>query len=452
LDNITVQMVITVRPAPSNGSTDLLAAPIAVSAVAVVAGAAYALLVARRRRSRASGRGLSDAAPYVVPGSDRPAPPPPPPKPSEVEAQIAVAREAISELEQLGVETNRATKMLGLAISFFADENLEMASQYSKKAAKLARDQKQRKESEVDEETARRFVTDTQKMLESTETAGLNTKEAKKLFGLSISFLAEGNYVTGMQYSKKVRRILEELQLRQETVPATKEAVEAGLESAEASIAELRRIGEDTAEAERLLDMARTFVQEEDYQPARGHLLKARATVSGLKEKGRPFTAQQWKDKLNILKERMEKFKGDGLRTEEPMKMLRHSESFALQGNLEVASQYVRKAEKLLNDMEDRAKTYALKKEAPAVGPLRCPRCGEESEADWVVCAYCNARLKAEPPATPDGGLPLPPDAIPKTEGEIRIARPVEDDEEHPANGPVREVKKAVKLIRPGNR
>jgi tetratricopeptide (TPR) repeat protein len=321
-----------------------------------------------------------------------------------------------------------------------------MASQYSKKAVKLARDQKQRLESEVDEETARRFVTDTQRMLETDDTAGLNVKEAKKLFGLSISFLAEGNYVTGMQYSKKVRRILEELRERLDAMPATREAVEVGLESLQASIAELKRAGNDTGGAEGLLDMARMFFQEEDYQPAREQLLRARALVLALKEKDRPFTAPQWKDVLTRLKEKTDRLRGDGLRIEEPMKMLRLSESFALQGNLEVASQYIRKAEKLLSDIEDRARARSQKKETVDTGPPRCPRCGEESEADWVVCAYCNTRLKAEPPAAPDGSMP-PPDV-----GEIRIARPVEENEQRSTGAPVREVKKAVKVIRPGNR
>ena len=450
LENVSVQLSVTVRPAPTAGKADSLFAPVAITSIAVAAGAAYAVIATRRRKRTARpGRGRFETVPYVIPGSETRAPPPPPPTASEVEAQIAVAREAIQEIERLGVETSRATKMLGLASSFLADDNLLMASQYSKKAAKLAKDQKQRLESEVDEETARRFVTDTQKMLEMDESAGLNIKEAKKLFGHSISFLAEGNYVTGMQYSKKVRRILEELRQRQETVPATKEAVETGLASLEASIAELRRRGEDTGEADMIVQLARTFAQEEDYQPARQHILRTKAIIAGLREKGKAFTAQQWKERSMTLKERAEMLKDDGMRTSEPLKMLKLSESFALQGNLEVASQYVRKAEKLLNDIEDRARTQVLRKDAPMIGPSRCPRCGEPTEPDWVVCAYCNTRLKAEPPSTADGTMPA---ASTTPAGEIRIARPVADDGQGSPEGTVREVKKVVTVIRPGKR
>jgi len=116
---------------------------------------------------------------------------------------------------------------------------------------------------------------------------------------------------------------------------------------------------------------------------------------------------------------------------------------------LEVASQYVRKAEKLLNDIEDRARTQVLRKDAPMIGPSRCPRCGEPTEPDWVVCAYCNTRLKAEPPSTADGTMPA---ASTTPAGEIRIARPVADDGQGSPEGTVREVKKVVTVIRPGKR
>jgi tetratricopeptide (TPR) repeat protein len=447
LENISVQVTITVRPAPAQRATDSLLAPVLIVALAAATGAAYAVASTRRRKAAAGPAKASAAGvPLVVPGSETRPPAPPPPSPSEVAAQISAAKEAITELERLGIETSRPTKMLGLASSFLADDNPQMASQYSRKAAKLARDMKERLESEVDEETARRYVTDTQKMLELDDSAGLNVKEAKKLFGLSISFLAEGNYVTGMQYSKKVRRILEELRQRQETVPATREAVQNGLEALEASIAELRRAGEDVNELERLVDMARMFHQEEDYHPARQHLQRARAIVSGMKEKGRPFTAQQWKEFHTALEERAGRCRNEGLRTAEPLKMLKLSESFALQGNLEVASQYVRKAQKLLDDIEDRARTRPPTGQKQLIGQTRCPRCGEETEGDWVVCAYCNTRLKAEIPAAGGAAGPV---AGPRAVEQIRVARPVEDDLQEALGGQDGAGKKAVKVARP---
>jgi hypothetical protein len=109
------------------------------------------------------------------------------------------------------------------------------------------------------------------------------------------------------------------------------------------------------------------------------------------------------------VKSRVEKGKNEGLRVAEPAKMLKFSESFALQGNLEVATQYVRKAQKLLDDMDARARVDASKP-PQAKGPPLCPRCGEETEPGWAVCAYCNLALK-----TP--------------EKEVRVAKPVDDGE-----------------------
>lgn len=405
IENVSIQMTVRVSAGVRASTSGEFLAAMVVAVVASAAGGAFALIARRRRRvAPAPPPGPPGTSPYIVPGSDRPAPPPQPLTAAEVDGQIAAAREVMAELEQLGVETSRTTKMLGLASSFLADGNLEMASQYARKTAKLARDQKQRKESEVDEETARRFVNETQRMLDRNDAAGLNVKEAKKLFGLSISFLAEGNYVTGMQYSKKVRRIIEDMLDRQAALPVTGEGVDAEMEFLKVTIAELRRAGDDTEAAEKELEMARLFFKEKDYQPAMDRVLKARSLVQDLKEKGRPFTAQQWKEKLNQLKLRVEREKDEGLRTEEPMKMLKFSESFALQGNLEVASQYIRKAEMLLNDMGDRARVDAQRREGPVKATLSCPRCGEEVEPDWMVCAFCNARLKADRPAGPAEG------------------------------------------------
>jgi hypothetical protein len=448
LENVSVQIEIRIQSLSSSTSFSYLTAPFVITAVVAASGILFAVLARRRKKQVPASRpGLTEAAPSVVPGSERLAPPAPPSTAVEVEAQIAAARTAVTELEQLGVETSRATKMLGLAISFLADGNLEMASQYSKKASKLARDQKQRKESEVDEETARRFVTETQKMLEVNETTGLNVKEAKKLFGLSISFLAEGNYVTGMQYSKKVRRILEELRERQAAMPATNESVSAELESLGAITASIQRAGENILEIEKELDMARMFWHEQDYKPAMEHVSLARILVQDLKEKGRAYTPQQWKDKLNMLKERIERSKGEGIRMEEPAKMLRLSESFALQGNLEVASQFIRKVEMLLNDMGDRARVDAQKREGPTKKAPHCPRCGEGVEADWVVCAYCNARLKADVPAAPEAKTSRT--RATGTPGQIRVARAVDDPQEWTTDRRRQGTQNVLKVARP---
>jgi hypothetical protein len=400
----------------------------------------------------------ADYAPAVVPGSEKAGPPPPPLTPEEVESQIAAARGELSELEKLGVDTVRTVKMLALAESFQADGNIEMASQYAKKTAKLARDQKARRESEVDEDTARRFINETQMMLDASNASGQNVRQAKKLMGLSISFMADGNYVTGMQYSKKVRKMIDELRDREERPPLTVDSVNREMDAAEARLAELRRAGETPSQAETELDTARMFLDEGDLPPAMVHAARARTMARDMKETERPLSPQQWRDRMAILRERVERQKADGLRTAEPLKMLKFSESFALQGNLEVATQYVRKAEKLMDDIATRAKVDASKP-GPDKGQMICPGCGEDIEADWVVCAYCNNILKPgaewrpgagtgiagtgepdraagqESRATGAAGETAPKDAGPPERGipppakEVRVAKPVDDGE-----------------------
>jgi len=384
--------------------------------IVVIAAIAGAYALSRRPKARPGEapeagppESRAEIAPVVVPGSERLPPPQPPPTAAEVESQISAAKVEVVDLEQLGIETVRTTKMLGLAESFLADGNLEMASQYAKKTVKLARDMRSRKESEIDEDAARRFITETQKMLDGMDASGINVKPVKKLMGLAISFMADGNYVTGTQYSKKVRKMLDEIRHRQQMPPVTREALDHEIGAAAAMIDLLRKAGDDPSTPEEELGTARMFLEEDDLPPAMEHASKALTLAREMKETERPLSPQQWKDKVAQVRERVEKGKSEGVRVAEPAKMLKFSESFALQGNLEVATQYVRKAERLLDDMDARAKVDASRPE-PVKGPPRCPRCGEEIEPEWVVCAYCNQSLKP-------GGK------------EVRVAKPVDDEE-----------------------
>ena len=425
--NMSVTQVVDVRAPQSQFNYSFLYAPL--SFVILIAAAAGAYVLARRRKTLPGerpdeGAPVSGAeyAPVVVPGSERLPPAPPPPTAAEIESQVAAARAEVADPDQLGIEIVRTTKMLGLAESFLAEGNLEMASQYAKKTVKLARDQRARKESEIDEDAARKFITDTQKMLDGMDASGVNVKPAKRLMGLSISFMADGNYVTGMQYSKKVRKILDELRQRQQAPPVTLDAVDREIQAAVALIAELQRAGEDHSAAEEEVGTARMFLEEDDLPPALEHASKALALARDMKEKERPLTPQQWKAKVAAVREMVERGKAEGIRVAEPAKMLKFSESFALQGNLEVATQYVRKAEKLLNDMDARARVDATKP-GPTKGPLLCPRCAEEVETDWVVCAFCNMNLKA-------------------VDRQVRVAVPVDDEEA--ASGKVAKVARPV--------
>jgi 6-phosphogluconolactonase (cycloisomerase 2 family) len=411
--NVSATQIIDLRAPPDEAGLASVYGMLAV--VAVIAAAAGAYILARRRTappapSPEAPPSGARGEPTVVPGSERLPPPAPPPTAEEVGLQIAAAKAEVVDLDQMGIETARTSKMLGLAESFLADGNLDMASQYARKTVKLARDQRSRKESEIDEESARRFINDTQKMLDSLDPAGTDLKPAKKLLGLSLSFMADGNYVTGMQYSKKVRKMLEEIRDRRKEPPPTREKVVKEMAAAEALAAELKRAGDDASGVEDELGTARMFLEEDDLQPALEHVLKASALGRAVKDKERPLSPQEWKEKVARVRERVEKGKNEGLRVAEPAKMLRFSESFALQGNLEVATQYVRKAEKLLDDMDARAKVDASRP-GPPKGPPRCPRCSEEIEADWGVCPYCNLNLRP-------------------VEKEVRVAKPVDDDDE----------------------
>lgn len=411
--NITAVQLVEVKAPPAETDYSFLYTLLTVLLVAAAAGGAYAYI--RRRGARpAAGADLTpaeaaaDYAPVVVPGSERFPPPPPPPTAAEVEAQIEAARVEVADLEEQGIDTVRTTKMLGLATSFMADGNLEMAAQYAKKTVKLARDQRSRKESEVDEDAAKRFIADTQKQLDGMEASGINVKPAKRLMGLSISFMADGNYVTGMQYSKKVRKMLEEIYEREAT-PATLEAIERDLEAARRAVEDLRRDGEDISQIEQELETARLFLEEEDLPPAGERVRKALELARGLRETERPMTPQQWKERMAAARERVERGRSGGLKVAEPSKMLKFSESFALQGNMEVATQYLRKGERLMEEVDARARVDASRPEPPK-GPAVCPRCGEEVEADWIVCAFCNLKLK-EPPK------------------KALVAKPVDDEE-----------------------
>ncbi len=385
VENVTTSMVVRVE-APVVGLNPITIA-LPAAALCAVAAIVY-MVVARRRRARAS-------APAVVPGTEV-SPPPPPATKEEAEAEIATAKGALAELEEAGVDTIRASRMLRLAESFLADGNPDMAAQYARKTIRLARDQRERKESEVDEETARQFVNLTQHMLDEAEAAGIEVREAKKLFGLSMSFLAEGNYVTGMQYSKKVRKILSELRERQR-LTLTREDVEKEIRDVERLLEALEsdeeaRGSPELGAALECLGIARMFLEEGDLPPAMDALMKARGTAKNLADKGRVLSPKEWKERLVRLRKGLEDFRAEGLRTSEPQKMLKLSESFALTGNMEVASQYIRKAEKLMKDIEARAKAGAAKPKPPP--PPKCPECGEEIESDWLVCAFCNYSLK----------------------------------------------------------
>ena len=409
--NATATAVVEVHASSAGFNYAYVLVPLALFLALGLAVTAYA--IGRRRLARsgpaqAVGQPVShaDYAPAVVPGSERVGPPLPPPTAEEVEANIAAARGELTELDALGVETVRTVKMLALAESFLADGNLAMASQYAKKTVKLARDQKSRRESEVDEDTARRFIGETQKLLDSSNVLGANVKQAKRLMGLSISFMADGNYVTGMQYSKKVRNMLEGLRERDGRPTTDPETVKREIEAAASLLAGIGRAGEPPSQAETELDTARMFLDEGDLPPAMEHAVRARALARDMTERWRSLTPLQWKDRMAVLKERVERQRADGLKTSEPLKMLKFSESFALQGNLEVATQYIRKAEKLMDDMAARARVDASRP-GPDKGRMTCPRCGEDIEADWIVCAYCNKNLKPdnEGPASPEPGL-----------------------------------------------
>ncbi|MGQ9582652.1 MAG: FG-GAP-like repeat-containing protein [Thermoplasmatota archaeon] len=417
VENVTTSMVVRAEaPAPEFDPVMLVIPTVALGAVLALG--AYTAL--KRRRARAY-------APAVVPGTEV-SPPPPPATREEAEAELLAARAAIAELDEAGGDTVRASRMLGLAESFLADGNPDMAAQYARKTIRLARDQKERKESEVDEETARQFVNLTQHMLEEAETVGLEVREAKKLFGLSMSFLAEGNYVTGMQYSKKVRKILTELRERQK-LTLTREDVEREVAEAERLLEALRDDEEagmspEADAARESLGIARMFLEEGDLPPAMDAAMKARGTARNLMDKGRTLSPKEWKDKFRRLGGRLEEFRAEGLRTSEPQKMLKLSESFAMTGNMEVASQYIRKAEKLMRDIEARARADAAKPEPAPV--LRCPECGEEIEEDWLVCAFCNHALK---PLREKGTGRSGREGRLGEEGPApRVAKPVDDD------------------------
>ncbi|MEM3042547.1 MAG: FG-GAP-like repeat-containing protein [Thermoplasmata archaeon] len=434
VENSTTALTVRVEAPPSGVNALYIALPVVAIAAALAGFLVYAV-VSRRSRARAQ-------APTVVPGTEY-VPPPPPATREEAEAEIAAARNAIKELEEVGVDTVRASRMLALAESFLSDGNPDMAAQYARKTMRLARDQKERKESEVDEDTARQFINLTQRMLEDAEEAGLEVREAKKLFGLSMSFLAEGNYVTGMQYSKKVRKILAELRERK-AVTLTREAVEKEQAEAGRLLALLEKeVGEEEwPELERVresIELSRMFLEEGDLEPAMEAASKARGAAKALKEGGRPLSPQEWKERLRALRARLEELRGEGLKVSEPQKMLKFSESFAMSGNMEIATQYLRKAEKLVRDMEERAGAEAVPEEktaapaearAPALPPALalCPECGERVEEDWVVCPLCDHPLKnAPPPAQAGQGEGAPRVARPvENGGEPRVARPVQ--------------------------
>ncbi|MBM4248645.1 MAG: PKD domain-containing protein [Euryarchaeota archaeon] len=411
--NVSTVQLLEVRARPAVAEHSFLYTLLTVVLLSAAAGGVYVFI--RRGRARPAraldatpSEAAAEYAPVVVPGSERFPPPPPPPTAAEVEYQIEAARAEVADLEEQGIDTVRTTKMLGLASSFLAEGNLEMAAQYAKKTVKLARDQRSRKESEVDEDAARRFVADTQQRLDELDASGFNVKPAKRLMGLSISFLADGNYITGMQYSKKVRKMLDEIAAR-EAAPATREAIERDLEAAREAAGELRGRGEDTSQVDREIETARLFLDEEDLPPARERAFRALELVRGLRETERPMTPQQWKEGMAAARELVEKGRSDGLKVAEPARMLKFSESFALQGNMEVATQYLRKAERLMEEMDARARVDASRPEN-AKGRAVCPKCGEEVEPDWVVCAFCNQKLK-EPPK------------------KALVAKPVDDEE-----------------------
>jgi hypothetical protein len=412
--NSTATQLVEIRAPPAVADYTLMYTVL--TALVVIAAAAGAYAAARRRRGPPAVEPGAETPEYrpeygpaVVPGSERLPPPPPPMSAAEVEAQIAAARAEVAEIDQLGIETARTSRMLGLAQSFLAEGNLDMASQYAKKTVKLARDQRARKESEVDEPAARRFITETQQLLDGMDAPGVDLKPAKRLMGLAISFMADGNYVTGMQYSKKVRKMVDEIRVRRQSPEVSAGAVLKEIGEVEALSAGLRKAGEDASAVEEELSTARLFLEEEDLPPAMEHASKARSLARELGEREGPLTPQQWKERVAAVRARVEKGKDEGLRVAEPAKMLKFSESFALQGNLEVATQYVRKAQKLLDDMDARARVDASKPPQTR-GPHLCPRCSEETEPGWAVCAYCNQSLKAP-------------------EKEVRVAKPVDDGE-----------------------
>ena len=113
-----------------------------------------------------------------------------------------------------------------------------------------------------------------------------------------------------------------------------------------------------------------------------------------------------------------------------------------------------------MDDMQARAKVDAARPDQEK-GPLVCPRCGEEVEADWMVCAYCNNKMKqdvlgaeaesgartltADPRQAAAGEPKAPKVARPVEEGPdvsgVRIALPVAGDEGF--------ARKAAKVARP---
>jgi len=456
LDNVTKEMTIAVSDAPTQFNMGFLWILIAVCVVAGVVGALYFVMTKRKKTQNAKASegekneaGDKTAAPSsgIKPVSSTPAPPPAVPlTATEVETQIAAAKETMDEIKADGIDTARVAKMIGLAESFLADGNLETASQYAKKAVKLSKDQKERKESEVDEETAKKFINETGKLMDEAESQKMDVRQARKLYGLSISFQAEGNYVTGMKYSKKVRKILDELKLRGQdgAPPKLKEgaegrlAVEAEIEAATTLMLDLKKSGENITKLEGDLDMAHLLFDEDKYDEAMKFASKARKNARDQRERSKPPSPAELKELGKELRERIEKAKGEGLRTTQSEKMLKLSESFALSGNLSVSAQYMRKSRKLMDDIEDRAMVdaaQAARKEKDAedaakgaaetagenaavgaeeddtveldeddwkaaIAAGKCPNCGEDIEAGWVVCPSCNIKLNE----SPDGG------------------------------------------------
>lgn len=308
-------------------------------------------------------------------------PPPPPVDENEVRAKYEDAEHKIREAEEDDADVSSAKKELEDAKTLMDAGDFVGALPMIERAHRIAVESHQRVLSEVEEDDARRFVEETEKLIRDAELEELQIREAKKLYGHAISFLEDGNYATAMQYAKKSRKLIAETREREVLkMDLSQEGVKKLLDEAKDEVEIAASKGADVSSLRDEIETAEVFLNENDLKMACQHALKVKkiAKKLGEAEEKKDIEGIGLEQSIKELNEKIDEMRAEGYDTINALKMLKLAQSFIDSGNLEAARSYIKKTERILEELKERD-----------IEPMKCPNCDEPIEPDWEACPVC---------------------------------------------------------------